>query len=226
MPRGVVVVSTLSGARVIVATGGTREPIDPVRVITNRSSGKMGFALARAAKLRGADVILLSSASDGGLDLQLVEFETVESLRQIVLEECATADVLLMPAAVSDFRAISPAEHKIKKSGDRLVLELEPVPDFSREIPSRVFKVGFAAETENVVENASTKLLRKGLQMICANDVGEPGSGFGVDTNRVTILHDSGEPVDLPLLPKTKVGESVVDEVARRLESWPPAHER
>ncbi len=213
----------LSGARVVVATGGTREPIDPVRVITNRSSGKMGFALASAARLRGADVVLLSSAGDGGLDLPVVEFETVESLRRLVLAECAGAQVLLMPVAVSDFRAVSPVEHKIKKSGDRLVLELEPVPDFSHEIPSHVFKVGFAAETESLIESASSKLQRKDLQMICANDVSEPGSGFGVDTNRVTILHDTGERVDLPLLPKTQVGEIVVDEVARRLKSWPAA---
>lgn len=211
---------SLSGYRVVVATGGTREPIDPVRVITNRSSGKMGFALARAASLRGADVVLVSSAGDGGLDMPTIEFETVESLRRLLVAECADAHVLFMPVAVSDFRPVSTAPQKIKKTGTRISLELEPVPDFSHEIPAHVFKVGFAAETEAVIENASEKLVRKGLQMICANDVAEPGSGFGVDTNRVTIIHDTGGRLDLSLLPKMKVGEMIIDEVARRVSDW------
>jgi phosphopantothenoylcysteine decarboxylase/phosphopantothenate--cysteine ligase len=200
-------VTDLQGKHVVVTAGGTREPIDPIRFIGNRSSGKMGFALADAAHKRGAPVTLITAVPPPCPDVyDLVHHvETVSDMREAVLTACQSADVLLMAAAVSDFRVANPAAHKLKKQGRTVILELVENADFLLELPDTFVKVGFAAETQDLLENARQKLVRKRLAFICANDVTAPDAGFGVDTNRVTILHPTGEPEDLPLLNKYAV---------------------
>ena len=218
-PRG-----RLAGRRVVVTAGGTREPIDPVRFIGNRSSGKMGFALADAARARGARVTLITTIVPpypAAYD-EVRYVETVAEMRAAVLDACRAADVLLMPAAVSDFRVAAPAGHKLKKTGRKLVLELVENEDFLLELRDDLVKVGFAAETEDLIANARAKLARKRLHMICANDVTAPNSGFGVDTNRITILHADGRREDLPLLPKVEVAARILDRVEALLAEGPP----
>jgi phosphopantothenoylcysteine decarboxylase/phosphopantothenate--cysteine ligase len=214
-PRG-----RLAGRRVVVTAGGTREPIDPVRFIGNRSTGKMGFALAGAALVRGARVTLITTVPPphpAAFDA-VQHVETVAEMRQAVLAACRAADVLVMAAAVSDFRAAAPAGHKLKKSGQTLALELVENEDFLLELRDDFVKVGFAAETDDLIANAQAKLAAKRLHLICANDVTEPGSGFGADTNRVTLLGRDGFREDLPLLPKTEVAERILDRVEALLD--------
>jgi phosphopantothenoylcysteine decarboxylase/phosphopantothenate--cysteine ligase len=205
----------LAGYRLIVSAGGTREPLDPVRFIGNRSSGKMGYALAEAARDRGAAVSLVSTTdalpAPYGVDLVLVA--TVADMRDAVLEASRSAHGLIMAAAVSDFRPAGLAAQKIKKGeGGGLSLELVTNPDFLHEVPERLVKVAFAAETENVIENARRKPLSHGhLDLICANDVSQPDSGFGVDTNRVWIIDSSGSVEELPLLTKYEVSHRILD---------------
>jgi phosphopantothenoylcysteine decarboxylase/phosphopantothenate--cysteine ligase len=209
------------GLRLVVTAGGTVEPVDPVRVITNRSTGKMGTAIAHAALRRGASVTLISSAGDPGLPgLRFVTMSTVESLRAAVLRACTDADVLIMAAAVSDFRPVATAAQKLKKTGNRLTIELEEVPDFLREVPPPVFKVGFAAETDDLLVNAAKKFGTHGVHVVCANPVNEPDAGFGTDTNRVTLLDRDGTTVPLPLLPKADVAERILDHVELRYRQW------
>jgi phosphopantothenoylcysteine decarboxylase/phosphopantothenate--cysteine ligase len=207
----------LAGRRVVVSAGGTREPIDPVRFISNRSSGKMGYALAEAARDRGASVTLVSTTTALPLPygVELVEAGTVAELRAAVLGATAKADVLVMAAAVSDFRSVSVAPEKIKKDGgDHMTLELEKNVSFFPEVPDRVVKVAFAAETSDVIENARRKPLSHGhLDLICANDVSATDAGFGVDTNRVTILDANGGVEALPLLSKYEVADRIYDRV-------------
>jgi phosphopantothenoylcysteine decarboxylase/phosphopantothenate--cysteine ligase len=205
-----------AGRRIVVTAGGTEEPIDPIRIITNRSSGKMGFALARAALQMGASVTLISTRGDDGLDATFVPVSTVASLRDAVLHACIGADVLVMAAAVSDFRPVAPADQKIKKAG-RITIELEPVEDFIHEVPASVFKVGFAAETQQVLANARKKFATHGFDLVCANDVSRPGSGFGADTNEVTLVEPGGDVTALPLAPKSQVARMILEDVARRL---------
>jgi phosphopantothenoylcysteine decarboxylase / phosphopantothenate---cysteine ligase len=208
----------LAGRRVVVTAGGTREPIDPVRYISNRSTGKMGFAVAEAARDRGADVVLISTttALPVPYGARLVEVATVAELRDAVMEECEEAEVLVMAAAVSDFRPANPGLQKIKKGeGGTLTLELVTNPDFFHEVPARLVKVAFAAETENVVENARLKPKAHGhLDLICANDVSAADSGFAVDTNKVTLINAQGAAEELPLLSKYEVAHRILDRVA------------
>jgi phosphopantothenoylcysteine decarboxylase/phosphopantothenate--cysteine ligase len=206
----------LAGRRIVVSAGGTREPIDPVRFISNHSSGKMGFALAEAARDRGADVVLVSTTTALPLPygVELVPVETVAEMREAVLHACGDADALIMAAAVSDYRPVRMASQKIKKGDGGLTLELVKNPDFFLEVPDSVVKVGFAAETEDLMGNARRKLVEKRLDLICANDVTAPDAGFAVDTNRVTILDREGGREDLPLLSKYETAARILDRLA------------
>lgn len=212
----------LAGKHIVVSAGGTREPIDPVRVITNRSSGKMGYALAEAARDRGARVTLVSTVDTlpvpYGVERVLVE--TVSQMREAVLRACEAAQAVIMAAAVSDFRPADPAEDKIKKGeGGDLTLELVANPSFFPEVPDRVVKVAFAAESQNVIENALRKPQSHGyLDLICANDVSAEGAGFGVDTNLVTLLEPGREAEALPLLSKYEVSLRILDRLKGILE--------
>jgi phosphopantothenoylcysteine decarboxylase/phosphopantothenate--cysteine ligase len=209
----------LAGRRVVVSAGGTREAIDPVRFIGNRSSGKMGFALADAARDRGAAVTLIAASttapSPAGVDM--VNVESVVEMKEAVLKATAQADVLIMAAAVSDFRAARQTDHKIKKQGGRATLELMDTEDFLLELRDDFIKVGFAAETEDLLDNARKKLAEKRLDLIAANDVTEPGSGFATDTNRVTLIGRDGATEDLPLMTKREVADRILDRVVALL---------
>ncbi len=205
----------LAGKRIVITAGGTREPIDPVRFIGNRSSGKMGFALASAARDRGANVTLISTVDpqNSGIYNVLRQVGTVAEMREAVLAACKVTDVLIMAAAISDYRAAAPAADKIKKSGGKLILELVENEDFLLELPDNFIKVGFAAETRDLLDNAHKKLTRKRLDFICANDVSAVDAGFAVDTNRVTMIDKTGKTDELPLLPKREVADKILDKV-------------
>ena len=207
------------GRHIVVSAGGTREPIDPVRYIGNRSSGKMGFAIADAAKDRRYRVTLVTTVKPPDPnrydDVRMVE--TVSEMREAVLDACESADVVVMSAAVSDYRVQNPAKSKLKKKGENLVLELVQTEDFMLEMPDTLVKVGFAAETDDVLNNAEKKLKAKRCDFICANDVSAPDSGFAVDTNRVTILHRGGKQEALPLMTKREVAEIVMDRIEEYL---------
>ncbi len=209
----------LSGKRIVITAGGTREPIDPVRFIGNRSSGKMGFALANAAKDRGAYVALVTTVDPPNTSIYNVlhRVGTVSEMRETVLEACKSADVLIMAAAVSDYRVDKPATEKIKKTGGKLTLELVENEDFLLELPDNFIKIGFAAETSNLLDNAKEKLIDKHLDFICANDVSATDSGFAVDTNRVTIIDKSGNTDELPLMTKREVADKILDRVVKLL---------
>ena len=220
----------LAGMRVIVTAGGTREPIDPVRYITNESSGKQGYALAQAALDAGAAVTLVSAARDlpPPVGARLILVDSARTMQAAVLEEAGQADALLMAAAVADFRPASVAEQKIKKSDnpdEGMVVELARNPDIllavkeQRGSSSRpLVVVGFAAESEDLLENASGKLARKGLDLIVANDISATDAGFRVDTNRVVLLDASGAQQPVELASKTTIAEIVVSRVATLLE--------
>jgi phosphopantothenoylcysteine decarboxylase/phosphopantothenate--cysteine ligase len=215
--------SKLAGRRVVVTAGPTREAIDPVRVITNRSSGKMGFRLAEAAWARGADVRLITGPSSlpdppGG---RIVRIESTADLEQAVRAELPNADVLIMAAAPADYRPAEPAPSKRPRQAGPLSIALAPTDDVllaTRGLrkPGLV-AVGFALETGAAVERARSKLAAKGLDLIVANDALEPGAGFEVDTNRVTIVRADGTSRELPLASKADVAEAILDEVEARL---------
>ncbi len=212
----------LAGKHIVVSAGGTREPIDPARVITNRSSGKMGYALAEAARDRGARVTLVSTVDSLPVPygVERVGVETVAEMREAVLAACENAQALVMAAAVSDFRPATPAEHKIKKGeGGDLTLQMVANPSFLPEVPDNVVKVAFAAESQNVIENALRKPQSHGhLDLICANDISAEGAGFAVDTNLVTLLEPGFEPEVLPLLSKYEVAGRILDRLHTILE--------
>jgi phosphopantothenoylcysteine decarboxylase/phosphopantothenate--cysteine ligase len=209
------------GRRVVVTAGGTQEAIDPVRYVGNHSSGKMGYAIAEAARDRGAKVTLVSGAT-ALLDPWGVEVLRATSAREMldaVLSSSEGAAALIMAAAVADFRPQDVAAQKIKKSAPDAALDLHLVqnPDVlqavHRAYGDALVKVGFAAESRDVLAEAGRKLVAKGLHLICANDVTEAGSGFGTDTNRVTILGRDGSREDLPLLTKAEVAERLLNRV-------------
>ncbi len=207
----------LKGRKIIVTAGGTQEPIDPVRVITNNSSGKMGFAVAEAARDRGANVILVTAPTniERLIGVTTTNVTTVAEMRASVLDACSDADALVMAAAVSDYRPNQVARQKIKKrkAEDGLNLQMVKTPDFFLEVPSSVLRVGFAAETENLIRNARAKVNSKNLSLIAANDVTKEGSGFGTDTNQITLIDETGRAEELPLLPKYEVGHRILDRV-------------
>jgi phosphopantothenoylcysteine decarboxylase/phosphopantothenate--cysteine ligase len=206
----------LAGRRVVITAGGTREPLDPVRFISNYSTGKMGYALAEAARNRGAEVTLVSTVSTLPVPYgaRLVAVETVAEMRDAVLSACRNADALIMAAAVSDYRPADRADHKVKKGPDRKTIELERNADFLLEVPDSVVKVGFAAETNDLAANAQKKLAEKRLALIVANDVTAPGAGFAHDTNVVTLIDRSGKAEELPLMSKYDVSQRILDRLA------------
>lgn len=211
----------LAGRHIVVSAGGTREPIDPVRVITNRSSGKMGYALAEAARDRGARVTLVSTEPSLPLPygVELNAVESVAQMRDAVLAACASADTVIMAAAVSDYRPAEAADQKLKKGEGGMILPLVKNDSFFPEVPESVVKVAFAAETENLIENAMRKPESHGpLDLIVANDVSASDAGFGVDTNRVVILDAAGGKQELPLLTKYEVAQHILDRVQTMLQ--------
>ena len=185
----------LSGRKIVVSAGGTQEAIDPVRVVTNRSSGKMGFAIARAARDRGASAVIVAAptALPDPTGIDVVRVESALEMRDAVVAQCEDADALVMAAAVADWRPASAAGRKLKK-GAAVTLTVDMVrnPDIVAGIGGNLIKVGFAAETEDVIENAHGKLVDKGLDLIAANDVTSADSGFASDTNRVALLDRNG----------------------------------
>jgi len=214
----------LRGRRVLVTAGRTEEPIDPVRYISNRSSGKMGFALAEAARRRGARVTLVAGAADvpPPPGVELVRVTTADEMAREVLSRTPEADVLIMAAAVADFKPADRSATKIKKSGGSAPtsIALEPTRDVlaeASELPGNRVTVGFSLELENEIENARRKLREKKLDLIVANNPSEPGCGFGSDTNRVTLVHPDGRTEELPLMTKREVAERVLGAVERIL---------
>jgi phosphopantothenoylcysteine decarboxylase/phosphopantothenate--cysteine ligase len=217
----------LAGRRIVVTAGGTQEPIDPVRHITNLSSGKMGYALAEAARDRGATVMLITAPTSlcppAGVSVSQVQ--TALEMEREVLQTVPSAEVLIMAAAVADYRPAVMAESKIKKQkGDSgLTLELVENPDILAEVPEGPLKIGFAAETEDLVEGAERKLREKQLDLIVANDITDPGSTFGSDTNKVVLIDRKGNKEDLPLLSKSEVAHSILDRVVNQLHTRTPS---
>ncbi len=206
------------GETVLVTAGPTCEDLDPVRFLTNRSSGKMGYALADAAARRGARVILVSgpSALEPPADVELVWVRTTEEMHRAVLARLGECTVLIKAAAVADYRPVNQQPKKIKRGAARLTLELEPTPDIladaAREKGDRIL-VGFAAETDHLAEHAREKLAAKGADLIVANDVLEQGAGFDQDTNIVSLFSRAGHEVTLPRMSKFDVANRVLDEV-------------
>lgn len=217
----------LSGQKVVVTAGGTREPIDPVRVIANRSSGKQGYALAQAALDLGADVTLVSAPTclSPPLGAELVPVSTAEEMLAAVLRATEDAEVLIMAAAVADFRPANPSGQKIKKAEGVPAIRLEAAPDIlgavaARESPPNRphLTVGFAAESQHLRKNARAKLSAKNVDLMVANDITSPGAGFGADTNAVTLLWADGRVEALPLMSKAEVAERVLEVVVDLLE--------
>jgi len=213
----------LAGRTVVVTAGPTREPIDPVRVVTNRSSGKMGYRLAEAAWERAADVVLVSGpvTLQPPVGVRLRSVETTHELGQAVGEELARADVLIMAAAPADFRPSRPSEAKRPRTEGALAIPMEPTSDILRATinarkPGSVI-VGFALETGDAIPKARAKLEGKALDLIVVNDALEPGAGFDVDTNRVAILDREGNARVVPLASKREVAEAILDAVEDRL---------
>jgi phosphopantothenoylcysteine decarboxylase/phosphopantothenate--cysteine ligase len=216
----------LHGRKVVVTAGGTQEPIDPVRAITNRSSGKQGYAIAQAALDLGAEVTLITASThlEAPVGVQKVDVRTAQDMLEAVLAAIPRSDVLVMAAAVADFRPAHPAGKKIKKEGGIPDIQLENTPDILKEVAA--FKtqhgcphvvVGFAAESEHLLENAAAKLRRKSLDVIIANDIAAKDAGFAVDNNRVTLLDSGGEVESLPLMTKAEVADVVVQRVVKKL---------
>jgi len=210
----------LAGLRILVTAGATLEPLDPVRYMSNRSSGKMGYALARAARMRGAKVTLVSgpTALKPPRDVALTCVKTAEEMRRTVLAECRQYDVIIKAAAVLDWRPKETAEHKIKKGRGVQTLELVENPDILAELgcsrgDSRCLLVGFAAETQDLIANAQEKLKKKNLDVIVVNDVSREDAGFEADTNAVKILYRDGHMEELPLMPKEEVADQLLDRI-------------
>lgn len=207
-----------AGKTILVTAGPTREALDPVRFLTNRSSGKMGYAVAEAGIRRGAKVILVSGPTDlrvpEGVDW--VPVNTAEEMRNAVRERAREANIVVMAAAVADYRPAQMQTAKLKRGDEALTLQLEPTPDIlgelGRQKNSRIL-IGFAAETERLVENARAKLARKGADMIVANDVTQEGAGFDGETNIVTLVLRDGREIALPKMPKLDVANRVLDQV-------------
>ena len=203
----------LAGKRVVVSAGGTREPLDPVRIITNRSTGKMGHALAEAARDMGASVTLVSASETlkAPPAVETVRVQTALEMQQAIEAACRGADALIMAAAVSDYRAAASSPHKLKKTGQPVSVTMAQNPDILAGIEGPSVRVGFAAESQDLLENARGKLLAKRLDMIVANDITEADSGFGVDTNRAVILTADGEVQRLPLTSKQELAHRVLE---------------
>lgn len=213
----------MTGVRLVVSAGGTREPIDAVRVIANRSSGKQGYAIARAATARGAQVVLVSTVDlPAPANVEVDQVETAAEMHTAMVRHARSADVVVMAAAVADFRPIAPAGHKIKKSDGVPQIILEPTPDILADLGATKrlgqVLVGFAAETGDLVANADRKLRAKRLDLMVANDVSAPGVGFEHDTNAVTLLRPGRSPRAVGLASKDEIADAVLDEVVGVLQ--------
>ena len=205
----------LAGRTIVISAGGTQEPIDPVRVITNNSSGKMGYALAEAARDRGAQAVLVTAPTalpDPPL-VEMVRVQTAAQMAEAVLGAVGRADALIMAAAVADYRPATAAEQKIKKTDAALTIELAKTIDILETARGDFVKVGFAAESENLAANAADKVRRKSLDLIVANDITDAASGFGADTNRVILIDRELQTEELPLLTKYEVSHRILDKV-------------
>ena len=205
----------LAGRTIVISAGGTQEPIDPVRVITNNSSGKMGYALAEAARDRGAKAVLITAPTSlpNPPLVEVVRVQTAAQMAEAVLREVKQADALIMAAAVADYRPAVAAEQKIKKTNDELTIELAKTTDILEAAQGDFVKVGFAAESENLVANAADKVRRKSLDLIVANDITDAASGFGSDTNKVVLIDRELQVEELPLLTKYEVSHRILDRV-------------
>ncbi len=209
------------GRHIVVTAGGTQEPLDPVRFVGNRSTGKMGFAIAEAARDRGAAVTLVTGpvSLETPFGVARVGVTTVDDLLAALQRLAPGCDAIVMAAAPADFRPLTVAGQKIKKTpgADSMVVELVKTPDVIATFEGGGVRVGFAAETEKLAEHAVEKLARKRLDFIVANDVTKEGSGFGTDTNQVTFFHADGRVEELPLMSKYAVGHAILDRVSERL---------
>lgn len=214
---------SLAGKHVVVTAGGTQEAIDAVRYIGNRSSGKMGYAVAEAARDRGAVVTLITAptALPDPAGVEVTHVISTAEMKEAVTRAVAKADVLIMAAAVADYQPESTARGKIRKevAGDELTLKLVKTPDILAEVNGNFVKVGFAAESEDLIVNARKKLRKKRCDLFVANDITATDSGFTVDTNRVTLIDKEGTIEELPLMSKRKVAERVLDKVIK-IAGW------
>ena len=212
----------LANENLLITVGATREAIDPVRFLSNNSSGRMGFAIAEAAKRRGARVTVIAGATNTAppANVDLVRVSSADEMHAAVMAELANASIFIGAAAVADYRPVKRSAGKIKKTESSISLQLERTPDILREVASArqdgLLVIGFAAETENVLRNAREKLSAKNLDAIVANDVTQEGVGFNTATNEVTIIsRDRKAPIHVPLMAKTSVADIVLDEVVR-----------
>jgi phosphopantothenoylcysteine decarboxylase / phosphopantothenate---cysteine ligase len=219
----------LAAKKVVITAGGTQEPLDPVRVLTNRSSGKQGYAIAQAALDAGADVILITTPTSltPPVGAQVIHVETAKQMLEAVLQESAGADALIMAAAVADFRPKSMAKDKIKKEGGVPQIELEATEDILKTVSASGLReagrrprvvAGFAAESRSLLENAANKLQSKNLDMIAANDISAEDAGFAVETNRITLLFKDGHKESLSLMSKSEVAGIIIERIAALLE--------
>jgi phosphopantothenoylcysteine decarboxylase/phosphopantothenate--cysteine ligase len=208
----------MSGKRVLVTAGPTRESLDPVRYLTNHSSGKMGYAIARAASARGAEVTLVSGPTSLPRPsyMEFIPITTAEEMYQAVVSRSEEADIIIKAAAVSDYTPVTVADQKMKKKDGELCIQLRRTPDILKYLGEHKrpgqFLCGFSMETEHVLENSQSKLLSKNADMICANSIRTEGAGFGVDTNIITLITpDTDE--ELPLLSKEEAADRLLDEL-------------
>ncbi|ODA40961.1 bifunctional phosphopantothenoylcysteine decarboxylase/phosphopantothenate--cysteine ligase CoaBC [Desulfosporosinus sp. BG] len=209
----------LKGKKALVTAGGTQEPLDPVRYLGNRSSGRMGYAIAQALQEAGAETILVSAPANLATPpgVSRVSVQTALEMYEAVLARFSEVDVVVKAAAVADYRPAFQAEQKIKKDGSNLTLELIPNPDILAELGRKKTSqilIGFAAETENLLTNAQNKMIRKNVNLLVANDVTKPGAGFGSSTNIVSFLFPDGRRIDFPQMSKLEVGRHLVREIA------------
>lgn len=216
---------SLVGKKVLVTAGGTIEPLDPIRFIANRSSGRQGYAIAAEAVSRGAEVVLVSGQATveppAGLS-KFVKVNTARQMREAVLADFTDADIVIKAAAVADYRPKNVAENKIKKTDGDLVIELERNPDILKELgelkrPDQIL-IGFAAETQNLLQYAQSKLEKKNLDFIVANDVSRQGAGFQGDTNIIKIISRDGSIEDLPLMTKRDLSSVIMDRAESKLK--------
>jgi phosphopantothenoylcysteine decarboxylase/phosphopantothenate--cysteine ligase len=231
----------LAGKKVVISAGGTQEPLDPVRVLTNKSSGKQGYALAQAAIDAGADVTLITTptALTPPIGTRALAVQTAKQMLDVVVNESASADVLIMAAAVADFRPKQIAENKMKKRDGIPQIELEETEDILEAVARQrsgmpvlrpdatggsisakrpCVMVGFAAESHALLENASEKLKSKELDLIVANDISSKDAGFGMESNRVTLLYPNGKQESLPLMSKSDVADTIIERISALLE--------
>jgi phosphopantothenoylcysteine decarboxylase/phosphopantothenate--cysteine ligase len=216
----------LSGKKIVVTAGGTQEPLDPVRMLSNKSSGKQGYAIAQAALDAGGNVVLITALTSltSPVGARVIQVRTAQEMQEVVLAEAKGAEALVMAAAVADFRPKVVAKSKLKKRDGIPQVELEAAPDILLAVAGMKSRkprvvIGFAAESKNLIENASRKLKSKKLDILVANDISAPDAGFSVDTNRVTLLFPNAKEEALPLMSKSEVAEIIITHLGELLEN-------